>query len=120
MSKRSVITTFCVKELVPTRQPPTKKRTAEPLPKRGPGCRPRKRPCLQVALEPAVHHDLSDAVKMIDEYHHELVKHFSHLYLDNFESDLMVELKPRATSRYIGTLHVRVRTRTRTRSTVRL
>ena len=113
MSRRSLITTFCVKDLVPTRQPPTKKRRAEPLPKRGPGCRPPKRPCLQVALEPAVHHDLSDAVKkvdeyhhdlsdavkMVDEYHHELVKYFSHLYLDNFESELMVERKPRATSR---------------------
>ena len=50
-------------------------------------------PCLQVAQEPAVHHDLSDAVKMVDEYHHELVKYFSHLYLDNFESDLMVRVE---------------------------
>ena len=86
MSKQSSITAFCVKGLVPTRQPPTKKRRAEPLPKRRPG-RPRKRPCLQVAQEPAnVHHDLSDAMKMVDDYHHELEKYFSRLYLDSLES----------------------------------
>ena len=103
---------FCVKDLVPRRQPPTIKRRAEPLPKRGPG-RPGKRPCLQVAPEPAVHHDLSDAVyvKMLDEYHHELVKYFSHVY---FESELMKT----ANNFALGALHVR--TRTRTRSTVRL
>ena len=80
MSKLSLITTFCVKSLVAIRQPLTKERRAKPLPKRGPG----RRPCLQVAPEPAVYHDLSDAVKMVDEYHDELVKYFSHLYLDNF------------------------------------
>ena len=100
MSKQSLITTFCVKGLVPTRQPltSTKKRRAEPLPKRGPG-RPRKRPCLRA--EPAVYpHDLSDAVKVVDDYHAKLEKHFSHLYLDKFESELLVEhrvRKPRAT-----------------------
>ena len=52
-----VLTCRCVKDLVPTRQPPTKKRRAELLPKRGPGCQPRKRPCLQLVLEPAVHHE---------------------------------------------------------------
>ena len=75
MLKQSLITTFCVKGLVPTRQPLTKK---IPLPKRG----PRKRPCLQ---------ETADAVKVVEEYHHELVIHFSHLYLNNFKSELMVE-----------------------------
>ena len=127
MSKQSSITAFCVKGLVPTRQPPTKKRRAEPLPKRRPG-RPRKRPCLQVAQEPAnVHHDLSDAMKMVDDYHHELEKYFSCLYLDSLQSGLMVEhciKKPRAT--YSNELcfacaYVVGRSpRTRTRSTVRL
>ena len=56
-----------------SRQPLTKKRSAEPLPKRGPG-RPRKRLFL---LETAVQHDLSGAVKVVEEYHHELVKQFS-------------------------------------------
>ena len=81
-----------MKDLVPTRQPLTKKRRAEPLPKQGPG-RPCKRPCLQAAPESAVYHDLSDAVKVVDEYHDELVKHFSHLYLDNFECICPVELE---------------------------
>ena len=129
MSKQSSITAFCVKGLVPTRQPPTKKRRAEPLPKRRPG-RPRKRPCLQVAQEPAnVHHDLSDAMKMVDDYHHELEKYiyFSRLYLDSLESGLMVEhriKKPRATYsnelRFACAYVVGQSTSTRTRSTVRL
>ena len=130
MSKQSSITAFCVKGLVPTRQPPTKKIRAEPLPKRRPG-RPRKRPCLQVAQEPAnhmnVHHDLSDVIKMVDDYHHELDKYFSRLYLDSLESGLMVEhriKKPRATYsnelRFACAYVVGRSPRTRTRSNVRL
>ena len=34
----------------------------------------RKRLCLQAAPESAVYHDLSDVVKVVDEYHDELVK----------------------------------------------
>ena len=49
-------------------------------------CRPRKRHNLT-----AVQHDLRDAVKVVEEYHHELVEHFYHLYLNNFASELMVE-----------------------------
>ena len=58
-----------------SRQPLTKKRSAEPL-----------RHNLT-----AVQHDLPDAVKVVKEYHHKLIKHFNHLYHNNFESELMVE-----------------------------
>ena len=79
MSKQSLLTSYCVKGLVPTKQPLTHKRRAEPLPKRGPG-RPHKGPCLRVAPEPAVNHDLFDAAKIVEEYHDKLVTYFSDLY----------------------------------------
>ena len=115
LTKGSLITTFCVKDLVPTRQPPTIKRRAEPLPKRGPG-RPGKRPCLQVAPEPAVHHDLSDAVyiKMLDEYHHRTREVFFSC-LPRVGADGRTKT---ANNFALGALHMR--THTRTRSTLRL
>ena len=45
-----------------------------------------------------VHHDLSDAMKMVDDYHHELEKYFSRLYLDSLESGLMVEHRIKKTA----------------------
>ena len=84
MSKQSSITAFCVKGLVPTRQPPTKTIRADGLVS--------GRAYKYIAQERAnVHHDLSDAMKMVDDYHHELEKYFSRLYLDSLESGLMVE-----------------------------
>ena len=39
--------------------------------------------------ETAVHHDA--VINVVEEYHHKHVKHFSYLYLNNFELGLMVE-----------------------------